>query len=197
MLRKADLGQQGQGCSQVSFSLSLRPRGCWRRQQMEAVLMLAEQGGAVLPPQGLIQNVPWSHCSMGPSPLASSSSSGASGQDLDLSILSILVSLLSTSGSPSPQHLGVPILNMHVSLFSASAASHPQHLGLPALNMLVFPFSTSRFPCPEPGRPLLPPPWRTSLHCFSFYLRLSGQGIMSQEGEEKVEERAASKPQDG
>lgn len=158
---------------------------------MEAVLMLSEQGGDVLPPQRLIQNILSSRCSMGPSswPAAVNQEPAAN----------IWISPASTSWSHCSQHLGVPILNMWVSLFSATTSSHPQLLGPPALNMLVFPFSTSGFPCPELGRPrgfTISSLEDLTLHCFGFYLRLSGQGSMSQEGEEKVEERAVSKPQD-
>lgn len=69
---------------------------------MEAVLMLSEQGGAVLPPQGLIQNTPWSHCSMGPGPAAV----------VREPVANIWISPSSTSLSHCSQNLGAPTLNI-------------------------------------------------------------------------------------
>lgn len=142
--RKADLGQQGQGCDQVSFSPSSRPRDCWRRQQMEAVLMLSEQGGE----GDSCPSTPRTHPKHPVVSLQRGSLSSDQWQELR--------SQQPTSGSPHPQHLGLTALNIWVSLLSTSGCPYPQHASFPVLSICIFPSSTSGSPCPQHvGVPIL------------------------------------------
>lgn len=83
------------------------------------------------------------------------------GQYLDLHTANICVFLPSTFGCPYPQYAGFPVLSICIFPSTTSGSPHP---GLPGPE----PASSRGFTTTSPED--------LALHCFSFYLKLSGQG---------------------
>lgn len=145
---------------------------------MEAVLGLCEQGGAVLPPHKTFHAL----------------SAAAAAQE---PAANIWIAPFSMPWSHCSQHLRVPVLHVQISLFFFTIYIFPctQQIGF-AIPSIWVSLSGSR----QVGglRGFIPSSLEDlTLHSFSFYLRLSGQDSVFQEGEEKAEARAGSKPQDG
>jgi len=129
LLHKADLGQQGQGCDQVSFSPSSWPRAVGGGSRWTQCLKLPEQGGVVLPPSGL-QTSRGLAAAWGPLPWPATVAQETAAN--------IWISPSSTSWSHWSQHLGLLTLNIWVSLSPICRFPCLQHLHLPILNIWVF-----------------------------------------------------------